>query len=107
MTVMERTHDTPETIKNPGAISVKNVLFATDFSPTSESALPYAAAMCRHFGSTLHLAHVLSDANLLLMTGGVDYVCVGTVYEDAQNEANEKIQQITTRLGQIPCRTHI
>jgi nucleotide-binding universal stress UspA family protein len=107
MTVMERTHDTPETTRKPGAISLKNVLFATDFSPTSESALPYAAAICRRFGSTLHVAHVLSDANLLLMTGGVDYVCVGTVYEDAQSEAKEKIQQITTRLGKIPCQTYI
>lgn len=107
MTVMERMHDTPETTKKPGAISLKNVLYATDFSPTSESALPYATAMCRHFGSTLHVAHVLSDANLLLMTGGVDYVCVGTVYEDAAFEAQEKIKQITARLGQIPCQTYV
>ena len=107
MTVMECRCDTPEASKKPGAISVKNVLFATDFSPTSESALPYAAAICRRFGSTLHVAHVLSDANLLLMTGGVNYVCVGTVYEDAHSEAQEKIQQIATRLGQIPYQAYV
>ena len=106
MTVMERTHDAPETRK-PGAISLKNILYATDFSPTSESALPYAAALCRHFGSTLHLAHVLSDANLMLMTGGVDYVCLETVYEAARDEANKKIQEITNRLGKIPCRPYV
>ena len=49
-------------------LSVKNVLFATDFSPTSEAALPYAAAICRRFGSTLHTVHVLSDASLMMMT---------------------------------------
>jgi len=107
MTVMECRHDTPETSKKPGAISIKNVLFATDFSPTSESALPYATAICRRFGSTLHVAHVLSDASLLLMTGGVDYVSVGTLYEDAHSEAQEKIQQITTRLGEIPHRSYV
>ena len=33
--------------KAPSAISVKNVLFAADFSVTSEAALPYATAICR------------------------------------------------------------
>ncbi len=28
-------------------------------------ALPYAVAICRRFGATLHAAHVLSDASLL------------------------------------------
>ena len=68
---------------------VKNVLLATDFSATSEAALPYATAICRRFGSTLHLAHVLSDANVLLLSGGVDYVSMGTLYEDAHAEANQ------------------
>ncbi len=105
MTVLEHKQDTLEARKQPSAISVKNVLYATDFSATSESAFPYATAICRHFGGTLHLAHVLSDTNVLLMTGGVDYVSVGTIYEDAHNEAQEKIQQLATHLGKIPSRT--
>lgn len=106
MTVMERRHDAPEATKS-GAIFLKNILYATDFSPTSESALPFAVALCRRFGSTLHVAHVLSDANLMLMTGGVDYLCLETLYEDARNEANKKIQQITHRLGKIPFRSYV
>ena len=73
------------------ALSVRNVLFATDFSSTSEAALPYAAAICRRFGSTLHTVHVLSDTGLLMMTGGIDYVSLGTLYEDAHTEAKEKL----------------
>src|SRR5271166_5046285 len=107
MTVLERKQEIPETKKHRGAISVKNVLYATDFSATSELALPYATAICRHFASTLHVAHVLSDTNLLLMTGGVDYVCVGTVYEDAHAEAQAKIQQVASRLGEIPHQTYV
>ena len=107
MTVLDRTLDISETNKKPTAISVKNVLYATDFSATSESALPYATATCRHFGGMLHVAHVLSDTNLLLMTGGVDYVCVGTVYEDAHTEAQGKIHQVTTCIGDIPHRTYV
>jgi nucleotide-binding universal stress UspA family protein len=107
MTVLEFKQDTPETDKQPAAISVKNVLYATDFSTTSASALPYATAICRRFGSTLHLAHVLSDTNLLLMTGGVDYVCFETLYSDAQSLAQEKVQHIAAELREIPYRTYV
>src|ERR1022692_4480167 len=107
MTVLEFKQDTPEVKKKPSAISVNNVLYATDFSATSESAFPYATAICRRFGGTLHIAHVLSDTNLLLMTGGVDYVSVGTIYEDTHNLAQEKIQQLALRLGKIPHRTYV
>jgi nucleotide-binding universal stress UspA family protein len=88
-------------------LAVKNVLFATDFSPTSESALPYAAAICRRFGSTLHTVHVLSDASLLMLTGGVDYVSMGTIYEDAQAEAKERLDQVSERVEDIPHRNYV
>jgi nucleotide-binding universal stress UspA family protein len=89
------------------AVKVKNVLFATDFSATSESALPYAMAICRRFGSTLHAVHVLSDANVLMMTGGVDYVGVGTIYEDAHTEAKEKLERVATLFEGIPSRLYV
>lgn len=88
-------------------LSVKNVLFATDFSPTSEAALPYAAAICRRFGSTLHTVHVLSDASLMMMTGGVDYVSMGTIYEDAESEAKERLDQLSERVEGIPHRNYV
>src|SRR5271157_3697144 len=83
-------------------VAPRNVLFATDFSPTSEAALPYATAVCRRFGSTLHAAHVLSDANLLVMTGGVDYVSMGTIYESAHQDATEKLEHMALRFEGIP-----
>jgi nucleotide-binding universal stress UspA family protein len=89
------------------ALSVKNVLFATDFSASSEAALPYATAICRHFGSTLHTAHVLSDASILMMTGGVDYVSMSTIYEDAHTEASEKLDQISARLQGMPHHSYV
>jgi len=93
--------------KSSAAIAVKNVLFATDFSATSESALPYALAICRRFGSTLHAVHVLSDANMLMMTGGVDYVSMGTIYEDAHTEAKEKLERVATLFEGIPSRLYV
>ncbi|MGC2171077.1 MAG: universal stress protein [Candidatus Sulfotelmatobacter sp.] len=107
MTVLECKQDTPEARKQPSAISLDNVLYAADFSATSESAFPYAAAICRRFGSTLHLAHVVSKVNVPLMAGDVDYVSVDATYEDAQSEAREKIRKLTTRLGEIPRQTYL
>jgi nucleotide-binding universal stress UspA family protein len=41
-------------------IAPKKILFATDFSPASEAALPYAFSLAGHYGSKLYLAHVIS-----------------------------------------------
>jgi nucleotide-binding universal stress UspA family protein len=108
MTVLEFSKTAPDASekRQSPALSVKNVLLPTDFSPTSESALPYAVAIARRFGSTLHLVHVLSEANLLMMSGGVDYVSMGTIYEDAHAEAREKLEQVTQRIEGLPHRIY-
>ena len=49
--------------------------------------------------ATLHAAHVLSDASLLMMTGGVDYVSMSTIYEDAHDEAKGKLERTVRASG--------
>jgi len=46
------------------APTLKNVLFATDFSEGSLAALSHAAAIVRAFGANLHLCHIESSAPL-------------------------------------------
>jgi nucleotide-binding universal stress UspA family protein len=41
-------------------IALKNVLFATDFSPISETALLFAESIARHYESKLTVAHAIS-----------------------------------------------
>jgi len=41
------------------AISFKNILFLTDFSPASEAAFTYAVAFARHFDARVYPAHVV------------------------------------------------
>lgn len=96
-----------ESPKPPFEASVRNILFATDFSATSEAALPYATAICRRFGSTLHMVHVLSDASLLLMTGGVDYVSMSTLYDDAHAEAKQKLERLAEHFEGIAHRNYV
>ena len=107
MSVLELTRERAETKKQLSAISIRNVLYATDFSEPSESAFPYATAICRKFGSALHVAHVLDDTSMLFLTGGVDYVSVETLYNDAHVAAQEKVKEITKRAGEIPNRAHL
>jgi len=43
------------------SISLKNVMFATDFSRRAGSALPYALSIARSYGSRLVVAHVMPE----------------------------------------------
>lgn len=87
-------------------VSLKNILFATDFSAASEAALPYVAAMSLRYGGTVHVAHVLPEINLV-RASAVDPVTLGSIYEDAHSRAQEKIQEVATRLAGYPHRTHV
>lgn len=40
-------------------ITIRNILFPTDFSLSSELALPYATTLARRYGAGVYLAHVL------------------------------------------------
>ena len=107
MTPVEELRGAALQPRTSSPIAVKNVLFATDFSATSEAAFPYAVAICRRFGATLHATHVLSDAGLLMMTGGVDYVSMSTIYEDAYSEARVKLDQPCARVEGIEYHSYV
>jgi nucleotide-binding universal stress UspA family protein len=49
-----------KTLEMATHVTVRNVLFATDFSSYSNAALPYALAVAHQFGVKLYAAHVLS-----------------------------------------------
>jgi nucleotide-binding universal stress UspA family protein len=44
---------------------VKNILFATDFSPCSQAALSYARAIAERYNSTVHMVHVLTPEPMI------------------------------------------
>ncbi len=51
-------------------IALKNILFATDFSPYSDTALPYALALARQYGAKLYGAHVVPSEDYLYTAPG-------------------------------------
>jgi nucleotide-binding universal stress UspA family protein len=46
-------------------IAISNILFATDFSPHSNTALPYALGFARQYGAKLYGAHVVLSEDYL------------------------------------------
>jgi nucleotide-binding universal stress UspA family protein len=88
------------------AVSIKNILFATDFSEVSEAALPYATAMSLRYGSTVHMAHVLPDVTFL-RPGTPDPAFIGSIYEDAHSAAQEKMQRLADRLRGFPHQAYL
>jgi len=47
------------TITAPPRIKLKNILFATDFSPSAEAILPHALDLAHRYGAVLYTVHVL------------------------------------------------
>jgi nucleotide-binding universal stress UspA family protein len=50
-------------------ITIKNVLVATDFSPSSENALVYGRELARQFNARLQVIHVLNNVYTQVFTG--------------------------------------
>ena len=73
-------------------IALKNILFATDFSPCSNAALLYALSIARRYGAILHAAHVLpTNAQMVVMAPECWPI-------DAE-EDDKRIQPYIDRLG--------
>src|SRR5512140_3015338 len=55
------------TLESAVALSLKNILLATDFSPGSETAVKYAQAIARRHSSRVHTIHVNSPDSYNLL----------------------------------------
>jgi nucleotide-binding universal stress UspA family protein len=86
------------TIDAKTRVSLKNILYATDFSPTAESALPYVLGLAKRFGATVHALHVRFP---------VTYPVVGPegmpqVMEAAEEQAKQESKQLHELLAGLP-----
>jgi nucleotide-binding universal stress UspA family protein len=52
-------------LQTPVTPALKNILFATDFSPCSQAALPFARAIAERYGSTVHMVHILTPEPMM------------------------------------------
>src|SRR5579862_9442520 len=83
------------------AITFDNVLFATDFSKQSDSALPYALSIAHKYGSKIFATHVLTPPPL----GNFPTIEVQALAAQALREAHDYSNELGRRLGAIPHET--
>jgi nucleotide-binding universal stress UspA family protein len=79
-------------------ISIKNIAFATDLSPTSYTALPFAAEFARYYGARVWGFHVLSP-NVYPVPPSV---ILPTRDLDSQEAAKELGRQLEKHLAGVP-----
>lgn len=77
------------TIPQVTRLSLKNILFPTDFSAASSAALPFALALARTFGSTLLVAHAIPPEPRLPVASGRLPAEEDRAWQDASHKLDE------------------
>jgi nucleotide-binding universal stress UspA family protein len=88
-------------------ISLKNVLFATDFSEASEAAFPYAAAISRRYDSQLHVAHIVSPASYIIPSQPGDPITLDSIHEAALADVRQRMETLASHLEPFPHHAHV
>jgi nucleotide-binding universal stress UspA family protein len=88
------------TVGVPTRVAIQNILLATDFSPFSDAALPFAAGLAHRYGSTLFLVNVVPS---------VPYDLLPADPLQPAQVANEKMRLLgaTEALKRVPHKDYI
>jgi len=86
------------TVETGARIELKNILFLTDFSEPSREALPFAAAIAREFGATVHAFHVLIPSPYVYTAPETMIAAIEAEEENAQDE----MQRVEAQLTGVP-----
>jgi nucleotide-binding universal stress UspA family protein len=79
-------------------IALNNILFATDFSPAAEAALPYAIGLAKQYGAKVHGLHVRFPATYPI----VGPEAMPQVLEAAEEQAKFEARQMHEMLAGVP-----
>ncbi len=87
------------TVEMGRRIALKNILFATDFSPCSNAALPYALSVVRRYGARLHAAHVMPTKTEMLLMSPESWPAVA---EEEDKRTQACIEQLEKQFQGLP-----
>src|SRR5580704_628146 len=79
-------------------VALNSILFATDFSPAAEAALPYAIGLAKQYGAKVHGLHVRFPATYPI----VGPEAMPQVIEAAEAQAKFEAQQVHEMLATVP-----
>jgi nucleotide-binding universal stress UspA family protein len=82
-------------------VSLRNILYATDFSRYSEAALPFALSMAREQGSKIFAVHIVS----LPIFANTPTEAWQELAAQAVREAQEKMDRASKRWSRVPHET--
>ena len=94
-------------VSSHAGISLKNILFATDFSEASQVALPYAIAIASRYGSQVHIAHILSPAAFIISSQPGDPVRMDSIHEAARADVRQRMELVAAHVKTVPHHTYI
>lgn len=78
-------------------IALKNILFATDFSPAADAAAPFAIQIARSYGAKVYGVHVNASSDYAAVAPEAWTVMV----EASEKEAKEQIQRLNEQLDSV------
>jgi nucleotide-binding universal stress UspA family protein len=79
-------------------VSLKNILFATDYSPAANAALPYVTGIARRYGSKVYAVHVRAPE----VYGTALPESWPVLAEAAEKLGQEEAEGLKKRLGDVP-----
>jgi nucleotide-binding universal stress UspA family protein len=88
-------------VESGSRISLKNILFLTDFSEPSEAALPFAAAIARGYGARVYALHVLMPAPYVYTTPELTVAAIEAEEENAKSEMRRVESQLAGLSNEI------
>lgn len=80
-----------KTLDAMARIQLKNILFATDFSPSAAAALPYATELARRYGANLYALHVRTPV-INPMTPPAGWPALEKAAEEEEREQRESLR---------------
>ena len=83
--------------------SLKNILFATDFSTPSMKAFPYVTALAKKFGASVFACHVITPTSLVAAAPQA----ASYVYEAEHNAATKELENILGSPELKELNTHV
>lgn len=86
------------TLATKTRVSLKNILFANDFSPVAMAALPYAIGLAKQYGGKVHGLHVRYPATYPI----VGPEAMPQIIEAAEEQAKFEAKQMHQLLAGVP-----
>jgi len=86
-------------VATSSGVRIENIAYATDFHGPSATALPYARAIARKYGSKIYVVHVIA---LSPFSGPGPTISLRAIEAQAIREAKEAAAELSPSFGTIP-----